>query len=236
MPLKGLRKTSFFLIVLLLLLVLFPCQALTSGEGHKYLAFYGGQASISEGKATAAENYESWFGSSGFTETRDVDLGSSLVFGGRWGTWFRQHPNTGLALDVSFLQTDTDIVNVNALPVSLLLMQRFPVMTSEAHPHGKFQPYFGIGFSLVLADVEVDFTPVFDESLNGAADGLGLDLRLGLAWEFKKKTRFFVEYRYLNANLKMENDPDFYIFSKTIETANIAFESNQLLLGIAFDL
>lgn len=238
MPGKGLRKTSFFLLVLLPLLVLFPCQAFTSGQGTKYLAFYGGQAGTAKGKATATITYDTWFGSSGSTETRDIDLESSLTFGGRWGNWFRQYPNTGLALDVSFVQADTDTVNTTALPVSLLLFQRFPVMTSETHPHGKLQPYFGIGFSLLFADIEVDFTPVIDEPVEGLASGLGLDLRLGVAWEFARKKRFFVEYRYLNSNLEIKDEPDWTtnLFMDTLKTANVDFVSNQILFGIAFDL
>jgi len=232
------RQIYFSLTALLILVFLSPYQALSAGLGQSYLAFYGGQSNISTGKATATIDTITWFGSSKSTDTRGIDLESSPTFGGRWGFWFPNSPNTGFALDLSFVKGGSETVSVYALPVSFLFFLRLPLLASDAHPQGRFQPYAGLGLSLVSASIDVDFTPVVDESVSGMATGLGPDLRLGLAWEFARKTRFFVEYRYLKAGLKIEDEPGFSIIlgSDTLKTADVDFESTQVLIGIAFDL
>lgn len=134
-----------------------------------------------------------------------IDTDDSFIAGGRLGYWFGFFPWLGLALDVSYFEMEGDPTsnfddgqlptvdtlgkaNFNILPISALVMLRLPSLINPIALLG-LTPYAAIGPSVFLT--QVDFEG-FEES--GAA--LGLDVRVGLRWEFLPVFGVFVEYRY----------------------------------------
>src|SRR4030095_14779336 len=98
-----------------------------------------------------------------FTEDNDVEFtrpggGGSVEFpteyedsvtgGVRGGYWFESLPWLGLAADVSYFAPDDDTsfgAEYDVIPLSPLLMGRVPIATSEEFPHGRVQPFIGVG-------------------------------------------------------------------------------------------
>lgn len=151
----------------------------------------------------------------------DVDLDSSISFGGRVGHWFEtalyRDLNWGLALDISHFRPDIDSqvvpgINIDAggpdpdvfllssidlavTPISFDLMLRWPFLKSRQFPKGQLQPYFTIGPTLFIASAEdsINFDP-FRQSDTDTS--LGLKVGTGLAWYFVKNFAVFGEYRF----------------------------------------
>jgi hypothetical protein len=134
-----------------------------------------------------------------------IDADDSFIAGGRLGYWFGFFPWLGLALDVSYFEMEGNPTsnlddghlptfdtlgktNFDILPISALVMLRLPSLMNPIALLG-LTPYAAIGPAVFLS--QVDFGG-FEES--GAA--LGLDVRVGLRWEFLPAFGVFVEYRY----------------------------------------
>jgi hypothetical protein len=78
---------------------------------------------------------------------------------------------------------------------SLLLMPRWPLLTSEEHPTGKLQPYIGFGPSLVVGNSSKDLAPLM-KTQDGTFTTLGADARAGLLWEGQRHRGVPGEYRF----------------------------------------
>ena len=130
------------------------------------------------------------------TATNDATINTDdgRIIGGRIGYWIDLMPWIGLALDVSYLETqgeapeiigDVDLTNFNnlttvdfkILPVSTLLMLRLPQMMNPLAMVTGINPYIGVGPTLIAT--QADF-----EGFSGTGAALGLDARVGLHWEF----------------------------------------------------
>jgi opacity protein-like surface antigen len=135
-----------------------------------------------------------------------IDTDDSLIVGGRLGYWLGFFPWLGLALDVSYFEMEGDLqsnlddgqlptfdnlskANFEMLPIAALVMLRLPRLVNPIALLTGLTPYAAIGPAVFLT--QVDFEG-FEES--GAA--LGLDVRVGLRWEFLPVFGVFVEYRY----------------------------------------
>jgi opacity protein-like surface antigen len=135
-----------------------------------------------------------------------IDTDDSFIAGGRLGYWLGFFPWLGLALDVSYFETEGDPpssigdvqvptfdnlgkANFELLPISALVMLRVPRLVNPLALLTGLTPYAAIGPAVFLT--RVDFEG-FEES--GAA--LGLDVRVGLRWEFLPVFGVFAEYRY----------------------------------------
>lgn len=134
-----------------------------------------------------------------------LDTDDAFIAGGRLGYWFGFFPWLGLALDVSYFEMEGDPpsslddelptfdtlghANFDILPISALVMLRLPNLLNPVAWLTGLHPYAAIGPAVFLTRVDFEGFEDF-----GAA--LGLDIRVGLRWEFLPVFGVFVEYRY----------------------------------------
>ena len=175
---------------------------------EKYLDLYAGQAEFNDKTVRATYETVSIFGSSSESAERDTSFSSSGVVGGRWGFWFKDYPRFGFAIDLSFMNINGRDVSIKAIPISGLLFYRYPLLVNKDNPHGKIQPYFGLGMSLINGDLSVDFTPDISEKISGVAGGTGIDLRAGIKTFIGRKTGLFIELRHLQGNISINDESD----------------------------
>src|SRR5438874_3523498 len=125
-------------------------------------------------------------------QTQEINGRSSPVFGLRGGKWLDdlQLPWLGFAADLSCFRPATDVQTV---PISLLAMARYPLLTDEEFPHGRLQPYVGLGFGVFVSNLSgaIGFQEADDTSTD-----IGFDARVGLAYLFDPRWAIFTEYRF----------------------------------------
>jgi opacity protein-like surface antigen len=122
--------------------------------------------------------------------TASVEKSYETATGGaRFGYFFEKEPWLGFAVDGSAFRAAKDVTLV---PLSVLIMLRFPLFTSQQSPKGLLQPYFGIGPGVFISKAD---TTAAGGTFSDTAVDVGLDLRAGLAWPFLKNIAAFGEYR-----------------------------------------
>ncbi len=166
--------------------------------------------------------------------TEKADFGTSLAFGGRIGYWFENLRWLGLALDLSFFEAEDEAVDITAIPLSLLVMFRWPLLKAEKFPKGRLQPYAGIGPGFFYSYSRVDFGPRLPETVSGYSSDLGVDVRAGIAWQFHKHMAMFGEYRYTRVSIEFEQTDILYGFAGNRETFDTTVKTNHFLIGISF--
>ncbi len=148
----------------------------------------------------------------------DASFADSTTYGGRVGYWFGKW--AGLAVDAFRFEADVDAEDftrggdVRAIPISALLMLRWPLLTNEEYPLGRIHPYIGGGPSLFLTKfdgyvdlVGFDFPVVGDPIhptvyVEPAGDfssknvDPGMELLVGLNFQILPFLGVFGEYRY----------------------------------------
>jgi hypothetical protein len=175
---RSSRATKTFLVLVALLLP-WPNLALAdSGTGA--LEFYGG-AAFANSSDLAFDD--------GTNQTANYDFGD-LIIGGRLVAWKRF---LGFGLDATYFERNGDIANISVVSISPFFMLRPPLnlFPSDAAPEGQFQPYFAIGPGFYFA--AIDSSDSF--SGNILDPDIGLDLRVGSAWQFHKYFALIGEYR-----------------------------------------
>lgn len=143
-----------------------------------------------------------------FTEDNDVEIdppggGGSFevptqyedsVNGGvRGGYWFDSLPWLGLAADVSYFGPNDDTPGgpeYDLIPLSPLLMARVPIATSEEYPHGRVQPFIGVGPGIFVS--LADFGAAGDDE----TVEVGADVHAGLNVQVTRMVSLFAEYRF----------------------------------------
>lgn len=155
--------------------------------------------------------------------------------GGRGGYWFDQVPGLGLAFDVSYFPLRASAVQIDVIPMSILVMYRMPLLTSEEYPKGQVHPYAGIGPSFVLANASTDFSPTVP-SADATSKTVGLDVRAGLDWLFSPHLSLFVEYRYLYTKMKAETECQGFcgVESQTSNTITATLEAHIVSAGLSY--
>ncbi len=156
--------------------------------------------------------------------TQKVDFDSSFTIGGRLGYWAESYPWLGGAIDGSSFQADGDNVEISVSTVSPLLMVRWPfLLTSPEIPKGRLQPYVGVGPAFVSADMSADFRPTVPSKVDHTSQGVGLDVRAGLAWQFHPHVAIFGEYRFTSVSLNWN-----------IRIEEYTLTTNHVLAGLSF--
>jgi opacity protein-like surface antigen len=142
-----------------------------------------------------------------FTEDNDVDFDppigpfdefpteyeDSVTGGVRGGYWFESLPWLGLAADVSYFAPDDDTsfgAEYDVIPLSPLLMGRVPIATSEEFPHGRVQPFIGVGPGIFVSLAD------FGAGADDETVEVGADLHAGLNVQVTRMVSVFAEYRY----------------------------------------
>lgn len=176
--------------------------------------------------------------------TRQLDFGAGPSFGLRAGYWFARFPWLGVAGDLSHLSRSAEGASISAVPISLLLMLRWPLLVSEEYPTGKLQPYIGFGPSLVAGNSSIDVAPL-TKTQDGSFTALGADARAGLLWKFHRHIGVFGEYRftYFNAGTFDEQCPPppqpcraVPRDAITVNTTDTSLTTQQILIGLRFSL
>jgi opacity protein-like surface antigen len=177
-----LQRSSRAIIIFFLsfsLLSQWPNVALADSAGGA-LELYGG-AAFANSSDLAFDD--------GTNQTANYDFGD-LIIGGRLGGW---KGVVGMALDATYFQRNSDIADISVVSISPFFMLRPPLnlFPSDAAPEGQFQPYFAIGPGFYFA--AIDSSDSF--SGNILDPDIGLDLRVGSAWQFHKYFALIGEYR-----------------------------------------
>ncbi len=225
------QKTFFFAIFLALFsLVIGPEQ--TGAEG--FFDIYGGGASTGDADVDVSISSSGLGFVSTKSHTEKVDFGSSYTLGVRAGYWFDAFPYVGFAGDLSYFKADNETTEIHVIPISLLLMLRYPLFKSEKFPHGRIQPYVGIGPGFFLSVSDVDFRPTLPKAFSGISSDVGLDLRAGIAWQFYKRLALFGEYRYTNFTIDLEQTDILFGLAGTKETMKTRLATNHFLIGVSY--
>lgn len=161
----------------------------------------------------------------GEEQTQTLDGRSSPAFGLRFGRWLEDFklPWLGLAADVSYFRPAIDVQTV---PISLLVMARYGFLKDEEFPNGRLQPYVGVGPALFfnIASGTIGFNEV-----NETSTDIGLDFRTGLAFQFEQNWAAFAEYRFTHVA------PSWRVNVFGVDTsASTTFNTNHILLGISY--
>jgi hypothetical protein len=182
--------------------------------------------------------------------TKQLSFDSSGTFGVRGGYWLEPLPWLGLAADLSYFQRKAPSADIDLVPLSLLVMLRYPMLTSEQFPKGRLQPYVGVGPGLFYSHTSIDFGPPFGSVNHGSIEDVGFDGRAGVAWELHKRFAMFLEYRFTHVNLGYEKKvcrPRSFaealslvcVFAEnppevTVSTTETTLNTHHILIGIRF--
>ena len=177
---------------------------------------------------------------------KDVDLNPGYTVGLRLGYWFEFAPWLGLGLDGFYFslpvpaQTVDSTVNVTGKifnrPISTTssghvhlpsfdlpsagfspqLMLRWPLLTSNDYPKGRFQPYVGVGPAWAVT-IDTD----------KAALILGGLVRGGVSFQLFRHISLFAEYRY-------SFFPDFELRDKSGLHFKTDLDTNNFVGGLSF--
>jgi hypothetical protein len=170
-------KSFMVALLVLSILTIFPIPA----SAEWFLDVYGGESTTRDANVNAEVTHYSIFGSSSQSHTEKVDLDSSFTMGGRLGYWFEKLPWLGVSLDLSYFKAEGEKAEFDVVPLSLLLMLRWPLFKSENFPKGKLQPYAGVGPGFCFTDSRVNFRPTLQDRVSGPSGEIGFDVRAGLA-------------------------------------------------------
>jgi opacity protein-like surface antigen len=226
-------KQKRFLIVIFSMLCFLatgPAQALAEG----FIDIYGGWASTQDADVDVSISSSSLGFVSTESHTEKVDFDSSYALGVRAGYWFEKFPYVGIAGDLSYFKAENKTTGIHVIPISLLLMLRYPLFRSEKFPRGRIQPYAGIGPGFFISVSDVDFRPTLPKTFSGTSFDVGLDLRAGIAWQFHKHLALFGEYRYTDFSIDLEQTDILYGLAGTKETMKTQLATNHFLIGISY--
>ncbi len=190
------------------------------------------------GEPISAEAFFDLRGGGSFTSDGDVDLkalgfsvGGTAEFedsgtvGGRGGYWFESVPWVGLALDVSYFAPDIENggPELDVIPVSPLLMLRAPIASDAEFPHGRFQPFLGIGPGIFITVLEDD------SGYEDTPADVGLDLQAGLRFLATRNISLFLQYRFTSYQAQASDD----IAGISVDT-DIDLDTHHVAGGIGF--
>ena len=200
---------------------------------------------------------------------KNIDFDTSVVFGGKVGYYFDYPVlggNFGLELEVYHLEPDVASQNVTfsgtartvfgtTLPpefnttiqkadidvttVGLNLLYRLELGQSDNFPHGRFQPYAGVGLGLFIATLSTTTTPFdMNRSIDDTDVQPGGQLLVGARFFLSPHVAVFAEYKFIQtAEFSFRfRETGTALGLPTTETARDQADltQHQLLAGIGF--
>ena len=216
-------KSSFVILLLMLAGLLLGAEV----RAEAFIDLYGGGAFTSDhgSDVVIPPQFFNPSGPDSLTGPNYVERGQgvaanfddSITYGMRAGYWFGKWG--GLALDVFTFEPNLDAesftqgADVRVIPISALLMLRWPLLASEEYPLGRLHPYIGGGPSLFLTKFEGDVdlallnfpntgpfpgTPNVEPAGKFSSKNVdpGMELLLGLDFQILPFVGVFTEYRY----------------------------------------
>lgn len=240
-------------IRILIGLFLLCCQAHAQQQaapGWAYFSLYGGWGATSSGTIDGMilESVDPW---TVVYVDNPYDQSNTGIIGCRVGFWMDMYsfsqsnasvPESnwiprgywGLALDVSKYQVDSTspYTHIGVVPVSIMCMYGYPLFSSSDFPHGRVQPYLGVGGALFMVDVEteVEFTNGTKANQQASLWDGGWGACAGFNYRVTKRISVFLEYRYLYSHIDLDN-PKFA--SGDFAALDTELSSNQLLAGFS---
>jgi opacity protein-like surface antigen len=157
----------------------------------------------------------------------DADIEDSVTGGGRAGYWFDSLPWVGLAADASYFAADSDpgTAEIDVIPVSPLLMLRAPVAQTEEFPHGRLQPFLGVGPGIFITEIDAD-SGYRDDELD-----VGVDLHAGAKVLVTPQVGLFLQYRF--TSFEADYSDTIPAVGVPIET-EIDLDTHHVAGGVAF--
>jgi hypothetical protein len=190
------RTTAFLGEMIFLTAVLVSGVEDARAEGFVDFAIGGAFASDTSQKIEAM----------GISGTGSGEFEETFLIGGRIGYWFNSVPWLGFALDVSHFKTEESTdkpsevpsFKLEVIPISPLLMLRYPLLKSAEFPRGEVYPYLGVGPGMYVSITEVR---LIDLGLPGDFKStnfeVGADLRVGIKLFYPTDwCSLFTEYRF----------------------------------------
>jgi opacity protein-like surface antigen len=218
------------------------CLLLIAAHGNAwaegFLDLYVGVAKNHEADVGVSETT-----SSGTTSAAaSIDLTSSTEFGVRFGAWGDNTYNwVGLGMDLGYFHADGPGVEITALPFTLLLALRAPLLPTADRPGGRLQPYAMAGVSFYITDITVQLDGMGGSSFQSSWPWptsykdpvVGPYLAAGLAWQPMKGMAIFGEYRYTSFDVDFDttNSLFFPTMNGTVETT---IRSDRILFGVSY--
>jgi Outer membrane protein beta-barrel domain len=219
-----------YLILTVSALALMPHLA----SAEVYLDLYGGVAL--SGKTDAGHERSTAVPLDGTAKTLRFD--SSGTVGVRGGVWLDPYPWFGVAADLSFFQRKADAAHIDLVPLSTLVMLRYPLSKSDQFPKGRLHPYIGAGPSVVYSHASINFGPPFGTIHHGSFFGHGVDVRGGLHWQVHKYFGLFTEYRFTQVTVTYDEQicPSVSVCIGPTADSRTEFTLNthHVLMGIRF--
>lgn len=226
------QKKHIISVIFLVFCFLTTGSAQAWAEG--FMDIYGGGAFTQNADADVSRNVSSLGTVSREVDTGKVDFGSSFTAGYRFGWWAEKYPYLGIAGDLSYFKAGNKTAKVYTVPMSFLLMFRWPLLKNRDFPKGRIQPYIGIGPGLFYSYSEADFQPGLSDTVCGISLDVGVDVRAGIAWQFHKHMAVFGEYRYSNFAVDLETTSVLYGLAGSKDTIETRVKTNHLLIGISY--
>jgi hypothetical protein len=236
------RRTTVLLVQVLAVGVILLSPSRVFAE--PFLDVYGGVAETDAASVTAQRRdctsvgfiLPLSFSCSPWTKAaRRVDFEASATYGGRVGYWFERAPWVGIAGDLSFFEAEGRDARFTIVPLSFLLMLRLPLLMTQDIPKGRLQPYVGVGPSVFHQDALVDFRPQGGKNVATGSWNVGVDTRVGLAWQFHGRVALFSEYRFIHLPISTDNETKtFGVRSPATERLDATLDTHHLLVGVSF--
>ncbi len=184
------------------------CSQARVHDWEWYVSMYGGWSQTSSGdvNGTATQSTYTYTNPTAVVVEYPVNSSynsdESFLIGMRSGIWLPvAESRLGLAGDISFslIDSGSDDTEIMLVPLSALLLYRFPLIVSDEFPHGRLQPYLGVGLVGVSGQISTrvdrgDGSTFTAEALTSAVGG---SAHAGWAWCFDQHWATFFEYRYL---------------------------------------
>ena len=206
-------------LALALALLTWPCAV----SAEPYLAGYVGAA------FTQNKDLETSLELNGASfvdgDARNLKFETSLLFGGKVGYYFEGRElwsNFGLEVEGFHFepnvrqQTSRFVGTLGGAPAdrqirvqhadieitgaALNLLYRWPVAVREEFPHGRLQPYFGVGLAVLIAELSTTTTP-FDvnKSISDTNVQPALQVLAGVRTFVTRNIAVFAEYKFLQS-------------------------------------
>jgi len=166
--------------------------------------------------------------SAGKSQDLPGDWRTSVTAGGRFGYWFDALPWLGVAGTVSYYQPDVRVGSpgvsrndLTIIPLTAMIMARSSWMVSSEFPHGRMQPYAGVGPGVFIAQ--------FSKGYSDTSTDVGVDFRPGVLFLFTPHVGVFTEYRFTHVTPNFKDrvgNQDVY--------RETAIDDHQILGGVSF--
>jgi hypothetical protein len=188
-------------VAFLLVAVVMPGADAARAEG--FVDLYIGGAFTADARVTAEADPPGSF--SELEESFDVEFANSVSGGGRAGYWLDSVPWLGFGLDGSYFRAaeksrpkEPSILKLRVIPVSGLVMLRYPMLKSSEFPRGQVYVYGAGGpaafVTMATAELkDLDLPEDFDDSYVD----IGFDTRVGVKlFHAVQSWGVFAEYRF----------------------------------------